>query len=163
MAPHSRLGSAAQRSASTFSGSALAVRASNRLNRPTWVSTGRPGKPKATLRTTLPVLRPTPGNVTKSSSRVGTWQSKRSHSAWARPMMFLALTRKKPVGRTSASTAAGSATARSSGEGNWRNKAGVTALTRSSVVWADSTVATNNCHGVEKSSSHSSAALPRYS
>jgi hypothetical protein len=39
----------------------------------------------------------------------------------------------------------------------------VTALTRSSVVWADNTVATNNCHGVEKSSSHSSWALPGYS
>ena len=30
-------------------------------SRPTWVSTGRPGRPNATLRTTLPVLRPTPG------------------------------------------------------------------------------------------------------
>jgi hypothetical protein len=38
------------------------------LSRPTWVSTGRPGRSKATLRTTLPVLRPTPGRVTRSSS-----------------------------------------------------------------------------------------------
>ena len=47
-------------------------------SRPTWVSTGRPGRPNATLRTTLPVLRPTPGSVTRSSSSVGTSPSKRS-------------------------------------------------------------------------------------
>ena len=92
--------------------------------------------------------------------RVGTWPSKRSHRARARPMMFLAFTRKKPVGRTRASTLTGSATARSSGAGYWANNEGVTEFTRSSVVWAESTVATNSCQGVEKSSSQSSGALP---
>ena len=38
----------------------------------TWVSTGNPGKSKATLNTTFAVLRPTPGRVTRSSIAVGT-------------------------------------------------------------------------------------------
>ena len=36
------------------------------------VSTAKPGRPKATLRTTLAVLRPTPGSVTRSAMAVGT-------------------------------------------------------------------------------------------
>ena len=58
-------------SSSTRPGRSAVVRPSRRASRPTWVSTGRPGRSKATLRTTLPVLRPTPGRVTRSSSRVG--------------------------------------------------------------------------------------------
>ena len=94
-------------SASTFSGSFCLVSMSSRLMRPTWVSTGSPGKPKATLRTTLPVLRPTPGSVTRSSRAVGTSHANRSHTATARATTVLDLTLKKPVGRIIASTSSG--------------------------------------------------------
>ncbi len=47
-------------------------------SRCTWVSTGRPGRSKATLRTTLAVLRPTPGRVTRSAMAEGTSPPKRS-------------------------------------------------------------------------------------
>ena len=44
---------------------------------------GGPGRSKATLRSTLAVLRPTPGSVTRSAIRVGTSPPNRStHGAW---------------------------------------------------------------------------------
>ena len=46
---------------SAFTGSVSWVRSRRRDSRPTWVSTGRPGRSIATLRSTLAVLRPTPG------------------------------------------------------------------------------------------------------
>ena len=52
--------------------------------------------------------------------------------------------RKKPVGRMSSSSSSGSAAARSAAVGYRAKSAGVTMLTRSSVVWADSTVATRS-------------------
>ena len=58
--------------------------------------------------------------------------------------MLLALLRKNPVGKMTSSTSAGSALARSAGAGQRRTSSGVTMLTRSSVVWADSTVATSS-------------------
>ena len=50
--PHSWAGSIPSSSSSTFTGSVSAVSPSRRLSRPTWVSTGRPGASRATLRTT---------------------------------------------------------------------------------------------------------------
>ena len=44
-----------------------------------------------TLRTTLAVLRPTPGRVTRSSSADGTSPSKRSTTPWAMPMRLRVL------------------------------------------------------------------------
>ena len=60
------------RSSSAFTGSVSVVSFSRRARRPTCVSTGNPGRSNATERTTLPVLRPTPGSVTRSSRSVGT-------------------------------------------------------------------------------------------
>jgi hypothetical protein len=60
-APHWAAGSRRQTSVSMRTGSVASVRPSSRVSRVTWVSTGRPGRPKPTLRTTLAVLRPTPG------------------------------------------------------------------------------------------------------
>ena len=60
------------------------------------------------------------------------------------PMIDLVLLRKNPVVRISSSTSAGSAAARSSGRGYRANSAGVTMLTRSSVVWADRIVAVSS-------------------
>src|SRR5450759_2587442 len=95
----------------------LRVRPSLALRRVTWVSTASPGKPKATPRTTLAVLRPTPGSVTRSSIRGGTWPSKRSTSALAQPMLDRVLALKKPVGWIIASSSAGSASAKARASG----------------------------------------------
>ena len=57
---------------STFTGSVSSVMPNRRASRNTCVSTGKPGRPRATDRTTLAVLRPTPGNVTRSSTAPGT-------------------------------------------------------------------------------------------
>ena len=86
-------------------------------SRVTCVSTGRPGSSNHTDRTTLPVLRPTPGSVTRSSSSVGISPSKRARTACAMPMRFFAFERKKPVDWIDLSTSSGSATARSAGVG----------------------------------------------
>ncbi len=81
------------------------------------MSTGRPGSPKSTLRTTLPVLRPTPGTVTRSASSVGTWPPNRSTSAGAIPMRLRVLARKNPVERMISSTFSGSARASAAASG----------------------------------------------
>ncbi len=114
---HSLLGKISAISASTFSGSVCSVQPKRRTSRPKWVSTVMPGTPKALPRTTLAVLRPTPGSVTRSSRRPGTSPSKRSRSAVERPSSDFALARKKPVGRISSSSRSGSAAAMSSGVG----------------------------------------------
>ena len=59
--PHSSGGTMAPRSCSIFTGSVSFVSLSRRARRVTCVSTGRPGSSNHTERTTLPVLRPTPG------------------------------------------------------------------------------------------------------
>jgi len=61
--------------------------------------------------------------------------------------------RKKPVGAISDSTSSREAAARSTGPGKRANSSGVTLLTRWSVHWALSTVATSNSQGEEKSNS----------
>src|SRR5215510_12538120 len=62
------------RSASIFSGCLFTVNPSRCDRRDTCVSTTTPvGIPKAAPRTTLAVLRPTPGSSTNSSSVCGTW------------------------------------------------------------------------------------------
>ena len=53
-------------------GSSSWVQPSRRASRPKWVSTVMPGTPKALPSTTFAVLRPTPGSVTRSRSRLGT-------------------------------------------------------------------------------------------
>ena len=55
-APRSLGWTVASRSSSIFTGSFAAVSPRRRLSRATWVSTGIPGRSKATLRTTLAVL-----------------------------------------------------------------------------------------------------------
>ena len=62
----------------------------------------------------------------------------------ARPRRFLALLRKNPVERMSASTSSGSPAARLAGSGKRLKKAGVVTFTRASVHWALSTVATTS-------------------
>ena len=69
-------------------------------------------------------------------------------------LIFRALARKKPVERIKSSITSTFAPAIFLGVGNLRNSAGVTWLTRLSVHWALSTVATNNWNGVWKSNSH---------
>ena len=58
----SRLGNSAPTACSTLTGSVRSVHPNRRASRPKWVSTVIPGIPKALPRTTLAVLRPTPGS-----------------------------------------------------------------------------------------------------
>ena len=81
-----------------WSGSEAAVQPNRRANRLKWVSTVIPGIPKALPSTTFAVLRPTPGSVTRSLSRFGTWPSKRSTRAAPSLIKVSDLARKKPVG-----------------------------------------------------------------
>ena len=83
-----------------------------------------PGTPNALPRTTKAVLRPTPGSVTRSSSRPGTSPPKSSRSAAESPMSDFALARKKPVGRMISSSSSGTAAAMSSGGGVLREQRG---------------------------------------
>jgi hypothetical protein len=96
-APHSSRGSMAQISDSTLTGSLWVVSPRRRTIRPTWVSTGRPGSSKATLRTTLAVFRPTPGNFTSWSISEGTRPPWSSTTARAIPRRLRVLARKNPV------------------------------------------------------------------
>src|SRR5947207_9653048 len=67
-------------------------------------------------------------------------------------MRLFVLDRKNPVDWIKPSTSSGSACARSSGVGYFANRAGVTMLTRSSVVCADRIVATSSSYAFECSS-----------
>ncbi len=78
---------------STFTGSSSAVHRQRRTRRPKCVSTVIPGMSNALPRTTLAVLRPTPGSVTSSSMFAGTSPSNRSTNACPRPMSEFALLR----------------------------------------------------------------------
>ena len=68
-------------------------------------------------------------------------------------MTELVFARKNPVGRNTASISSRSAPASASAVGHRENRVGVTEFTMTSVVWAESTVATRSCSGVSKSSS----------
>ncbi|CAM5229923.1 hypothetical protein SGLAM104S_06267 [Streptomyces glaucescens] len=83
----------------------------------------------------------------------GTSPPNSSVSAFESPVTDLVLARKNPQGRRISSTSSGLAAARSSGVGYFAKSAGVVWLTRRSVVWAESTVATRSWKGLSKSSS----------
>ncbi len=68
----SRFGKSAPTACSALTGSVSLVQPKRRASRPKWVSTVMPGMPKALPSTTLAVLRPTPGSLTRSSRRGGT-------------------------------------------------------------------------------------------
>src|SRR5690606_41863157 len=95
----------------------------------------------------------TPDSMTRSSRRPGTSQQKTNTSTYDSHMTDMGLDRKQPVRRRISYTSSGLAAARSSGVGYLANSAGVVWLTRRSVVWADSTVATTSWKGFSKSSS----------
>ena len=85
-------------SASTLTGSVSVVQPKRRASQPKCVSTVMPGMPKALPSTTLAVLRPTPGRVTRSFSRGGTSPPNRSHSAWPSPIRRVRLGAVEPGG-----------------------------------------------------------------
>ncbi len=92
------LGHSGIRSCSIFTASSLVVMPSRWDSRMTWVSTTTPlGMPKAVPRTTLAVLRATPGSDNSSSSVRGTSPPNLSTIILAAARMFLALLWKKPV------------------------------------------------------------------
>ena len=106
---HSLFGISRAISASTLTGSSSSVHPNRRTSRPKWVSTVSPGTPNALPSTTLAVLRPTPGSVTRSSIRPGTSPSNRSTRAWPSPIREFVFARKKPVGLRIASSSSRSA------------------------------------------------------
>jgi hypothetical protein len=108
---HSRLGSSSATTCSILTGSVSPVQPKRRTNRWKWVSTVSPGTPNALPSTTLAVLRPTPGSLTRSISLPGTSPPCRSQIACAMPMMLLVFARKNPVERMISSTSVRSAAA----------------------------------------------------
>ena len=116
-AVHSPAGTIEQTSVSISTGSVDEVSFNLPVSRVTWVSTAKPGFPKATPSTTLAVLRPTPRRVTRSSIRSGTRPPKRATTSSLMAMMARALAWKKPVLRISSSSSAGSASARATASG----------------------------------------------
>ena len=125
-------GSNAPRSDSTFTGSVSPVRPSRRTSRPTWVSTGRPGSPKADAADDV-------GCLTADSGQRGQVLHVRRHLAvvtfaprlWPYRRGLRVLARKNPVDRMSSSTSPGGPPPESAGVGYAANRAGVTMLTRS--------------------------------
>ena len=76
---------------STSSGVLPGARPVRLQTRKMWVSTAMVGSPKATLRTTLAVLRPTPGRVSSTSREGGTSPPYCSTRMRESAMTFLAL------------------------------------------------------------------------
>ena len=109
--------------------------------RRTWVSTGSPGRPNATLRATLPVLRPTPGSVTRSSRSAGTVAAEPARRPPRRADQALGL-RAEEAGRVDELLQLVRVAAARLGARVLAESAGVTVLTRMSVVCADRMVAT---------------------
>ena len=150
----SRLGNSAPTACSTLTGSVSSVQPKRRASRPKWVSTVMPGMPKALPSTTLAVLRPTPGSVTRSSRRGGTSPSYRSTSAGAQLEQRLGLGAEEPERPDDLlELVAVGGRHRRARRGRPRTASGRTALTRLSVVWALSTVTTSSSKGLSKSSS----------
>lgn len=152
---HSVDGTRAQTSLSICTGSCAVVKPRRRVNRVTWVSTGNPGTPYATPRTTFAVLRPTPRRVSSSSIVRGTSPPNRATTSRLISTIERALARKNPMEWIRDSTSESGAEPRASGVGNRAKSAGVVRLTRTSVHWALRMVATSNSHGDVCRSAHS--------
>jgi len=123
----------------------------------------RPGSPRATDRTTLAVLRPTPGSDVRSSIEVGKsdgFGPNLSTRPCAMPMRWEAFDRKKPVDRMISSSSSRSPAASCRGPGYVPNRAGVTMFTRSSVHCAERIVAHRSWKALRCFKAQSSAALP---
>ena len=111
------------------------------------VSTGKAATPKACTITTLAVLCPTPGSVSRSAGSAGTRppcsSSKRFESA-ARARAFWGAS---PQLRIRPSIVGAGRRAIASGVAAAAKSAGVTWLTRASVHWAESTTETSSVKG----------------
>ena len=112
-----------------------------------------PGTPKALPSTTLAVLRPTPGSVTRSSSRPGTSPSNPSTQPVAQRHQRSRLGPEEPGRPDDLLQLLRVRLRHAPRVGYARTAAGVVWLTLRSVVCADSTVATSSSNGLRKSSS----------
>src|SRR6185437_15855263 len=145
---HCSTGNSGMRSRSIFTGSVAVVRPSRPETRATCVSTTIPSLTSNALpRTTLAVLRPTPGSCVSSCMVHGTCPPCSSTSARAMPTRCRALLWKKLHVSMSCSTSETVAPASSAADGNRAKSAGVTMFTRTSVHWALSMVATSSSYG----------------
>src|SRR5690625_2127461 len=154
---HSSSGKVFCRSSSTRSGLSCRLNASLRASLPTCVSTAMAGTPNSTPRTTLAVLRPTPGSSMSSSRVPGTCPPCLSRSRRAVATMLRALLRNSPIEIMSGITSSGSAPASASASGNAANSAGVARFTPSSVACAERITAMSSSNGVVQSSSVSAS------
>ena len=109
--PLSDEGSMGLISFSIFTGSVSWVISRRLTKRLTWVSTGKPGRPSATLRTTLAVFLPTPGRLTRSDIDSGTDPPNSVINFLAIPCKFFALDRYMPIVLTHSSMSGISASA----------------------------------------------------
>ena len=123
----------------------------------TWVSTGNAGAPNACAMTTLAVLWPTPGSASSSTKLAGTRPSCRSISAIDSPEIAFDFAAASPHGRTSSAISGIARRAIAAGVRARANRTGATRLTRASVHWADSTVATSSSYGSPRPSGGSGA------
>src|SRR5581483_11642589 len=142
---HRSWGIIAIRSCSIFFGSSCFVSSRRRDKRCTCVSTTTPSfRLNHVPRTTLAVLRATPGSVSRSSMLSGTLPPKSLTTFLAAPTTDFDLLRKNPVERTSGSSSSGRKAAKSCTVGYFLKITGVTLFTFTSVDWAERMVATSN-------------------
>ena len=96
--PRSLAGIMALSTCSTLTGSSSVVSPSRFERRSTWVSTGSPGRPMATLRTTLPVFRPTPGQGDQVGQVAGDLATEALHQRGGHALDALGLVAEEPGG-----------------------------------------------------------------
>ncbi len=133
---------------STSAGVLPGARPVRLATRKMWVSTAMVGSPKATLRTTLAVLRPTPGRDSRSSRRRGTSPPCFSTSVRAMRMMFFDLVLNRPMVRMESRSRGSPSFSIFSGVSATANRRRVALLTPTSVACADSTTATSRVNGL---------------
>ena len=144
---------------STASGVEPVASCSRLAMRKTCVSTAMAGWWKATLMTTLAVLRPTPGSLWSASKSSGTSPPNSVQSIWQVARMFFALLRKSPQSRISFSSAGSPIATMSSGDLTLAKRRFVVTLTRLSVHCAERMTAIRSSNGLRKMSS---GFAPRY-
>jgi len=111
------------------------------------VSTGKAGSPKACTITTLAVLWPTPGSVSRSARSAGTRPACSSSRRCASAERARAFWGASPQLRIRRWISATGRRASASGVGAAAKSAGVTWFTRASVHWAESTTETSRVKG----------------
>ena len=144
---HAAIGNARCRSRSVRSTELPFDRPQRHARRWMWVSTGNAGTPNACAITTLAVLWPTPGRVSRAARSAGTTPPNSVQSRCARLTRALAFCGARPHERMQSCTWATGSAAIAAGVRAKANRPGVTWLTRASVHCADSSTAHSSVNG----------------